>query len=150
LAALRAGNTGDNDRAGLCGGGVHCGRESSAAPYLDLDRALLHFFGLDGFGETAEMAREEIFGNRPEGDIVLEPITNVLARQKIEIGLNARAKRKIFEALGDDAIGDRRARLLVVQHGSNVGLVMRVIQGIQTPSGCKISRAPPGVFLTAR
>src|ERR1700730_1658434 len=54
-----------------------------------------------------------------------EPITNVPARQKIEIGVSARVKRKIFEALGYDAIGDRRARLPVVQHGSNVGLVMR-------------------------
>jgi hypothetical protein len=40
---------------------------------LDLDRALRQFFGVDGFGETAEMAREEIFGNRTEGYIVLRP-----------------------------------------------------------------------------
>src|SRR3984893_4486922 len=40
---------------------------------LDLDRALRQFFGVDGFGETAEMAREEVFGNREEGDIVLRP-----------------------------------------------------------------------------
>jgi hypothetical protein len=38
---------------------------------LDLDRALRQFFAVDGFGETAEMAREEIFGNRTEGDMAL-------------------------------------------------------------------------------
>jgi hypothetical protein len=40
---------------------------------LDLDRALHQFFGVDRFGETAEMARKEIFGNRTEGNIVLRP-----------------------------------------------------------------------------
>jgi hypothetical protein len=40
---------------------------------LDLDRALRQFFRVDGFGETAEMAREEIFGNCTEGYIVLRP-----------------------------------------------------------------------------
>ena len=40
---------------------------------LDLDRALRQFFGVDGFGATAEMAREDIIGNRAEGDIVLRP-----------------------------------------------------------------------------
>ena len=40
---------------------------------LDLDRALRQFFRMDGFRKAAEMAREEIFGNRKEGDIVLRP-----------------------------------------------------------------------------
>jgi hypothetical protein len=52
------------------------------------------------------------------------PVTDILTCQKIEIGLNARVKREVFEALGYNAIGDRRACLPVVQQGSNVGLVM--------------------------
>jgi hypothetical protein len=72
LAAL-TGQHRNNDRAGLCGEGLYWGKGKLGRALLDLDRALRQFFGVDGFGETAEMAREETFGNRAEGDIVLRP-----------------------------------------------------------------------------
>ena len=52
------------------------------------------------------------------------PVTDILTCQKIEIGLNARVKREVFEALAYNAIDDRRACLPVVQQGSNFGLVV--------------------------